>query len=196
MDRSILETHLVRHKESSLRVLAGHAGCAGLNGCLAPDAEILFLADLIGLLRRHYRFVFFDLPPLIGPASDYVFARSQYILLVGALTDISAVRDTASLYRQLLDRRIAPERIWLVANRVARQADLTVQDLEQAAGTAVRFQVPEDQATAVASINEGAPAVLSRPASALSRSVRELADLLEHDMVEQQRRRAAPAPRA
>lgn len=196
MDHSILQTHLVRHEESGLRVLAGHAGCAGLNGCLTPDAEILFLADLIGLLRRHYRFVFFDLPPLVGPASDYVFSRSQYILLVGALSDISAVRDTASLYRQLLDRRIAPERIWLICNRVARQADLTVQDLEQAAGTAVRFQVPEDQATAVASINEGAPAVLSRPASPLSRSVRELADLLEGDMAEEQRRRAAPAQRS
>lgn len=193
MDASILNTHLVRHEESTLRVLAGHAGCAGLDGCLTPEAEILFLADLIGLLRRHYRFVFFDVPPLIGPASDYVFSRSQYILLVGALTDIAAVRDTAALYRQLVEERIAPERIWLVCNRVVRQSDLTVQDLEQAAGAKVRFEIPEDATTAVASINEGSPAVLSRPGTVLGRAVRELADRLEGAMAEEQRRRAAPA---
>lgn len=191
MDASILETHLVRHEESSLKVLAGHPGYAGLNGTLSTEAEIRFLADLIGLLRRHYRFVFFDVPPLIGSASEYVFSRSQYILLVGALTDIAAVRDTASLYRQLVEQRIAPERIWLVCNRVTRHGDLTVQDLEQAAGTGVRFQIPEDLATAVASINEGSPAVLSRPGSALARSVRELAARLEGAMAEERRARLA-----
>lgn len=195
MDVSILQSHLVRHDNSTLRVLAGYPGYAGLNGSLSPEAEILFLAELIGLLRRHYRFILFDLPPLIGAASDYIFSRAQYIVLVGALNDISAVRDTAALYRQLLDQRIAPERIWLIGNRVFRHGDLTVQDLEQAAGTQVCVRIPEDQATAVASINEGSPAVLSRPSSVLSRGVRELFDLLEGAMAEE-RQRVARAQRS
>ncbi len=189
MDATVLDTHLTTHAESGLRVLAGHAGSAGVGGQLSEPQEIAFLADMIGLLRRQFRFVFFDIPPLLGAASNYVFSRSQYIILVSALIDLSTVRDTASLYQQLLAERIAPERIVLVANRVSRANELTADDLEQATGTRVAHQIQEDSITAIASINEGAPAVLSRAGSAFARGVRELADLLEQSMAEERKRR-------
>ncbi len=189
MDATVLDTHLTIHSDSSLRVLAGHPGSAGVGGQLSPSQEIAFLADMIGLLRRQFRFVFFDIPPLLGAASAYVFSRSQYIVLVSALLDLSTVRDTATLYRQLLDERIAPERIVLVANRVSRANELAIDDLEQATSARVAHQIQEDTGTAIASINEGAPAVLSRAGSAFARGVRELADLLEQSMAEERRRR-------
>jgi len=191
MDATVLDTHLTTHSDSSLRILAGHPGSAGVGGQLSPPQEIAFLADMIGLLRRQFRFVFFDIPPLLGPASEYVFSRSQYIVLVSALLDLSTVRDTATLYRQLLDERIAPERIVLVANRVSRANELAIDDLEQSTGTRVNHQIQEDIGAAIASINEGAPAVLSRAGSAFARGVRELADLLEQSMAEERRRREA-----
>jgi len=191
MDATVLDTHLTTHSDSSLRILAGHPGSAGVGGQLSPPQEIAFLADMIGLLRRQFRFVFFDIPPLLGAASQYVFSRSQYIVLVSALLDLSTVRDTATLYRQLLDERIAPERIVLVANRVSRANELAIDDLEQSTGTRVNHQIQEDIGAAIASINEGAPAVLSRAGSAFARGVRELADLLEQSMAEERRRREA-----
>lgn len=189
LDSTILETHLVTHADTGLKVLAGSPGSAGLDGKLTPEEEIAFLADLIGLLRRHYRFVFFDIPPLIGEASKYVFTRSQYIVLVSTLIDLSTVRDTATFYRQLLEERIAPERIKLVVNRYSRNNELTVADIQQATGAQVVHQIPDDPQTAIASINEGSPAIIARSGSPLARGVRELAKLLEQAMDEERRRR-------
>ncbi len=193
LDSTILETHLATHADSGLRVLAGHPGSAGVGGRLTAEQEIGFLADLVGLLRRQYRFVFFDIPPLIGEASDYIFSRAQYIVLISALVDISAVRDTSQLYRQLVDHRIAPERIKLVVNRYSRSNELTLQDIEQATGTKVVHQIPEDPAAAIGSINEGSPAVVSRSGTPLARGVRELAELLEQSMAEERQRRQRAA---
>jgi pilus assembly protein CpaE len=189
LDSTIVETHLTTHEESGLKVLAGEPGSSGVGGRLSHSEEIAFLADLIGLLRRQYRYVFFDVPPLIGRASDYVFSRSQFIVLVSALMDLSAVRDTATLYDQLLEDRIAPERIKLVVSRYARSNELTTGDLEQATGANVVHTLPEDNQAATASVNEGSPVVISRPNSALGRSIRELVDLLDDAMAEERRRR-------
>lgn len=190
LDSTILETHMTTHADSGLKVLPGHPGSSGVGGRLAPDEEIAFLADMIGLLRRNYRFVFFDIPPLIGQASEYVFSRAQYIVLVSALMDLSTVRDTATLYQQLVDERIAPERIKLVVNRHSRTNELSPDDLKQATGgVEVTHQIPEDPPTAIASINEGSPAVISRSGSPLARGVRELGELLEESMAEERRMR-------
>jgi pilus assembly protein CpaE len=185
LDSTIIETHLATHQDSGLRVLAGVPGSSGVGGRLSESDEIAFLADLIGLLRRQYRFVFLDVPPLIGRASDYIYSRSQYIVLVSALMDLSAVRDTATLYNQLLEDRIAPERIKLVVSRYARSNELTIQDLEQATGTDVVHTLPEDPQAATGSMNEGTPLVLSRANSALGRSFRELVDMLDEAMAQE-----------
>ncbi len=189
LDSTIIETHLVTHQESGLKVLAGEPGSSGVGGRLSERDEIAFLADLIGLLRRQYRFVFFDVPPLIGKASNYVFSRSQFIVLISALMDLSAVRDTATLYGQLIEDRIAPERIKLVVSRYSRSNELTAEDLEQAAGAKVVHTLPEDPQAATASVNEGTPVVLSRPNSPLARSIRELVALLEAAMAKERRMR-------
>jgi pilus assembly protein CpaE len=189
LDSTIIETHLAVHGDSSLRVLAGEPGSAGVGGRLSEQQEIGFLADMIGLLRRQYRYVFFDVPPLIGAASDYVYSRSQFIVLVSALMDLSAVRDTATLYEQLVEDRIAPERIKLVVNRHDRSNELTVEDLEQATGAEVIHTIPEDSQAAIGSVNEGAPVVISRGGSPLSRGIGELVELLENAMAEERRRR-------
>ncbi len=187
LDSNMVESHLTTHQESGLKVLAGVSGSAGVGGRLDEHEEISFLAELIGLLRRSYRFLFFDIPPLIGRASSYVYSRSQFIVLVSALIDLSSVQDTKTLYEQLVDERIAAERIKLVVSRYARSNELTVQDLEAATGGTVVHRIPEDGASAASSINEGIPAVLSRPNSALGRGITELADLLEEAMAQERR---------
>lgn len=189
LDSTIVETHLVTHHDSGLRVLAGEPGSAGVGGRLSEQDEIAFLADLIGLLRRQFRYVFFDVPPLIGRASEYVFSRSQFIILLSALMDLSAVRDTATLYEQLLSQRIAPERIKLVVSRYARTNELTIEDLEQATSAKVIHTLPDDPQAAIASVNEGSPAVISRANSALSRGVQDLVALLEDAMARERRER-------
>ena len=189
LDSTMIETHLTTHHESGLKLLAGVSGSAGVGGRLNEEQEISFLAELIGLLRRSYRFVFFDVPPLIGRASSYVYSRSQFILLVSALMDLAAVKDTTILYDQLIEERIAAERIKLVVSRYARSNELTVADLQSAINAEVVHQIPEDNASATGSINEGSPVVISRSGSPLGRGVTELADLLEASLAEERVRR-------
>ena len=185
LDINIIETQLVRHPASSLKVLPG---CPKLIDTQLPavmgQGEIIFLADLIGLLRRHYRFVFFDVPPLVSRASNYVFSRCQYILLISNLIDLNTLRDTATLYKQLMEMRIAPERIKIILNRASRSNEFSTDDLEQATHAKIAFQLPDDPATTQPSINEGAPCVISRPNSSFARAIRELTEQLAGEMAE------------
>ena len=188
LDISIIETHICKHEASTLRVLAGGGEMVDLKELeLSAHGEIAFLADLVGLLRRHYRFVFFDLPPLITQASDYIFSRCQYIMLVTNLIDLNTVRDTATLHKQLLGMHLAPDRVKPVINRVARDNEFSLEDLEQALGmpgSGIAFELPDDTVSATASINEGVPCVLSRPNSGLARRINELTDLLVGEMAD------------
>jgi len=179
LDASIIEKNLTIHAESSLRVLAGTAASGGLSSQLSPQQEVAFLAEMIGILRRHYRFLFFDVPPLLANASDYIFSRSQYIVLITAVVDLTTVRDTATLYRQLLDMHLSPDRIKIVVNRAARGWALTVEDLEQTLEAKVSLQLPDDQASALAGVNEGVPLIVSRAGSPLARGLHELGQLIE-----------------
>jgi pilus assembly protein CpaE len=188
LDINIIETHICKHEASTLRVLAGGGEMVDLKELeLSAHGEIAFLADLVGLLRRHYRFVFFDLPPLITQASDYIFSRCQYIMLVTNLIDLNTVRDTATLHKQLLGMHLAPDRVKPIINRVARDNEFSLEDLEQALGmpgSRIAFELPDDNVAATTSINEGVPCVLSRPNSGLARRVNELTDLLVGEMAD------------
>jgi len=182
LDASVIEKNLTTHADTGLRVLAGSSASGGLCNLLSSDREVAFLADLIGIMRRHYRFLFFDLPPLVGCASDYVLSRAQYIVLVTGLIDLSTVRDSAALYKQMLEMHLAPERIQIVVNRVARGWAVTLEDLEQAMNAKAALQLPEDQASALSGINEGVPLVTSRAGSPLARGINDLAQLIERSM--------------
>jgi len=185
LDVGVIETHLTTHADSGLRVLAGTSQGGGLSDILTAEQEIGFLADMIGIMRRHYRFLFFDVPPLLGAASSYIFSRAQYIVLVTSLVDISTVRDTATLYRQLLDMHLSPDRIKTVVNRASRQWALTIGDLQQSVGTDVTLELPDDQGTALAAINEGVPLLLSRAGTPLAKGLQDLGKLIEDAMVKE-----------
>jgi len=182
LDISLIEKNLTTHPDSGLQVLAGTPQNGGFSGRFSPEEEVAFLADLVGLMRRHYRFLFFDVPPLLGGASEYIYSRSQYIMLVTGLMDLTTVRDTGALYNQLLDMHLSPERIKIIVNRVSKAWALTIEDLEQSIGTKVAMQLPDDSTTALAGINEGIPLVISRGGSQLGRSIQDLVDFLEKTM--------------
>jgi pilus assembly protein CpaE len=99
--------------------------------------------------------------------------------------DISTVRDTAILYRQLLDMHLSPDRIKIVVNRVARQWALTVDDLQQSVGADVALELPDDQATALAAINEGVPLLLSRGGTPLAKALQDLGQIIEDAMAKE-----------
>lgn len=171
-DVDLVESHLVRH-ESGLRVLAGVP--EGTQQSLS-EVDIPQLASMLGMLRRRYRFVIFDIQPLLWPATPYVLSRCQQILLLCGLEDIAAIRDTAALVGTLVSSNIPKERIRLVANQVDRSNEFSAHDLEDATGIDVWAEIPHDAQTAANARNAGVPFVLERPQAPISQVFDEMVE--------------------
>lgn len=170
LDADLIENHLTRH-ESSLKILAG---VGRGQPQLTASVDIPHLADLLGLLRLRYRFVFFDIPPVLWTASTYVLSRCNEIVIVGNTIDLATLRDTTTILEAIVATHIPRERIHLVANRVSRQNQFTVKDLEEATGFTVSAQFPDDPGTVMGAYNEGKPFVLTSPHAPISQALQKL----------------------
>ncbi|MBU0610433.1 MAG: response regulator [Armatimonadetes bacterium] len=174
LDADLVETHLVKH-ETSLRVLSG-VGRGQQQ--LVTAIDVPHLAELCGLLRLKYRFVFFDMPPVLWTASTYIMSRCNEIIIVSNTIDLATLRDTTALLEAIMATHIPKERIHLLANRVSRQNQFTVRDLEEATGFQVVSQLPDDPQTAMGSYNEGKPFVLTSPNAPVTQGLHKLMDRL------------------
>lgn len=174
LDVDLVENHLVRH-ESGLKILAG---LSEVDDHMLSKVDVPHLAELIGLLRLRHRFVFFDIPQILWTASRYILSRCNEIIVVANTIDLAALRDTNALLTAIMASYVPPERIRLVANRVSRQNQFDVKDLEEATNMKVVCRIPDDQPTAVGAYNEGKPFVLSAPNSPLTRELHSLMDKL------------------
>ncbi len=179
LDSELVRSRLARHS-SGLHVLGGVAGPESLAATGALSLQ--YVANLLGVLRREFRFLVFDIPPLVHPLSSYVFLRSTFIVVVTSLIDLSSIRNTSSLLDSLLGGQLPPERVKLVVSRADGQNPFSLQDLEQTVKHKVCAQIPNAPEVAVAALNSGVPYVLSRPTAQVTRAVERLADLLTQDL--------------
>lgn len=170
LDADLVETHLVKH-ESGLRVLSG---VGRGHPQLESGVDVPHLAELFGFLRLKYRFVFFDMPPVLWTASTYILSRCNELVIVSNTIDLATLRDTTSLLEAILATHIPKERIHLLANRVSRTNQFTVRDLEEATGFPVVAQLPDDPQTAMGSYNEGKPFVVTAPSTPIAQALQKL----------------------
>ena len=176
LDADLVETHLLKH-ETTLRVLPG---VGRGQPQLVTGIDVPHLAELVGLLRLKYRFVLFDMPPVLWTASTYVMSRCNQLVIVSNTIDLATLRDTTALLEAIMATHIPKERIHLLANRVSRQNQFTVRDLEEATGFPVVSQLPDDPQTAMGSYNEGKPFSLNSPSAPITQALQKLmARLLE-----------------
>lgn len=178
LDPELIETHLATHQASSLRLLSSPDVLREVEYSMGR-LDVPFLASLIGLLRRAYRYVFFDVPPLHWPMSQYVFTRCQQILVVSNHFDLATIRDTKALLEVTAASGMADEnRVKLIANRATWRGEYKLDDLQATAGRKVYFQLPDDFENAAGALNKGVPVVLDQPNCALARAFNTLADHL------------------
>jgi pilus assembly protein CpaE len=171
LDLNLVERHLSTHP-SGLRVLAAPSAKSGMAG--VGNADVHYLASLLGLLRRKYRFVIFDIPPLVGEASGYVFLRCMFVLVIATLHDLAVIRDTADLLAMLDGQRVPPQRVKLIANQEGDSRQFTTRDLAEATGHKVFHRIPFDAQSVVRAVNEGIPISIGQPSSPLGRAYDEL----------------------
>ena len=172
LDGRLLEDHLERH-ECGLRVLAGGSAPLPLDA-LTPAC----LDQMLSLLRREYRHVVLDVPPVLYAATRHALSHADTVLLVANLFDLTTLADTRHWLEAMSGPCIPPEAIQIVLNRVSSTNRLQIPDMERTLGQAAHCLIPNDGKLVPASVNAGVPFVRSHPSSRVAQSVVGLARTL------------------
>lgn len=168
LDGQIVAEHLETHA-SGLKV--------GVGSVLPQPLDLFttrFLEQLLGILKRQYRYVVVDVPPILHAGTLYMLAHSHTVLLVANLYDLTTAGDTKKLLEAIKGSYVPPERIRVVLNRVSRDNQLRVPDLEKAFGQATVALIPNDGRIVPNSVNQGVPFMMSHPGSPIAAAVNEL----------------------
>jgi pilus assembly protein CpaE len=175
LDAQLIEGYLTPY-DAGLKVLVSANEPVELN-----FITVKCVSKVLSLLKRSHRFVVIDVPPVLYDVTSYVLSHSSIVLLVANLFDLTTLSDTRKLFRTLAASTVAREKIRLVLNRVARHNRLHAEEVERSFDHAVAARIPNAGQIVVSSVNEGRPFVLTHPDSAVSLSIRSLAENIARD---------------
>jgi MinD-like ATPase involved in chromosome partitioning or flagellar assembly len=168
IDQEKLLAFVSRNDECGLTVLPAP---------LRPEeADAVGRAELQAILdtaRSSFEAVVIDTGPLFDAALLTALERTDELLLVcnPEITSLKNVRIGLDTIDRLgFDR----ERVSIVANRIGSPGAVSRTDIEQALGTDVRYELPDDPAVPAA-INRALPVVLADPRCRFSHAVQALA---------------------
>ncbi|MCC6442950.1 MAG: response regulator [Armatimonadetes bacterium] len=169
LDADLLEDHMMVH-ETGLKVLLGAATPQPLDILTVHGIE-----SILNILKRTYRIIVIDVPPILHAGTLYVLSHSHLVVLVANLFDLTTINDTKMFYEALGGSYISREKIKVILNRVSKQNRLQTTDVEKALGQPVSAHIPNDGRLVPTSINQGLPVTLSHPTAPVSQSLRSLA---------------------
>jgi len=169
LDGEMLENYVVRH-ESGVSVLTTSVEP------VPPEALPDEYVDLtINILKRLYRYIVIDAPPLLSASTNAAMSRCSYLFVVANLQELTAVADAKKFARAVVGKYISRDRLRVILNRVARSNPLPVGDARKLLDYEVAAEVPNDDNVPLAA-NQGNPIVLDKPRSPASVSIRALAN--------------------
>jgi pilus assembly protein CpaE len=137
-----------------------------------------FLERLIGILKRQYRYLVVDVPPILHAGTLFMLGHSHTVLLVANLFDLTTASDTKKLLEAVKGGYVPTERMRIVLNRVSKENQLQVSEIEKAFGQRVIAQIPNDGKIVPNSVNQGVPFMISNPGSPIGEAMRGLAHAL------------------
>jgi pilus assembly protein CpaE len=167
LDPQLVADHLEAHS-SGLRVLVGSVDPRPLD--FFPTR---FMEELLGVLKRSYRFIVVDVPPILHPGTLYMIGHSQAVVLVANLFDLTTASDTKKLLDAIKGKQVPEERLRVVLNRISKENELQAKDIERIFQHPIAALIPNDGKLVPTSINRGVPFVITHPESAISQSIKE-----------------------
>ncbi len=172
MDDAILDSFLATH-ESGLKLLAG--------GKVATPHWIdkmtyQFLSDLLGRLRRRFRYVLLDVPPLVWQVPAYAMKRCERVFVVSEARDGLWARDTAAFVQSLEAMGVPKANMQLVVNRVSKNDVLTPEQLAEVCGLDGVLTIPNDTKAIADASRAGQPVVTHSPSAPVSKALAELVE--------------------
>jgi len=168
LDTELIQNYITKHA-SGVHVLVSSVEPIPLDVITAECLD-----SVLYVLKRMYRYIIVDVPPILHPATLHVLAHSNVILLIANLFDLTTATDTKKLYDALQSEHISRDNIKLVLNRVSKVNRLHTADIEQMFDCSILAHIPND-GRLVNSVNQGIPLAMSDGASPLGRSFIRLA---------------------
>jgi len=182
MDEDLLTSYIERH-ESGVHVLS--APFEPETGQSVTAEEI---GSVVGFLRRQYDYVVLDTSKSLSPPALAAMKPADQLFLVTNL-DLCSLRNFKRCMPILKDMAGANgERIRLIVNRYAKNALVSLEDLETTVGLPVYGTLTNDFHTVIESLSTGKPLVL-QSSSRYSQEIRNLAAQIAGQDADRQRRK-------
>ncbi|WP_127017786.1 AAA family ATPase [Anoxybacter fermentans] len=167
-----LENYLLTHR-SGVKVLAAPVR--------PEEAELIkrnHVSKIIHLLRQKYQYVLIDTEPTLHEINLVALDFSDKIILV-SLLELAAIKNIR-LSLQIMEKlNYSKEKILLILNRSNSKHGPGLKDFKITLNFPIKLKIPGDEKIAVRAMNTGEPFVLSNPGSSISKSIFELAYLVE-----------------
>lgn len=153
MDAGLLASFIERH-ETGVHVLS-----APYHPDKAESVTGDQIRQILLFLKQHYDYVVVDTSNSFTPRTLATFEQAEEIYLV-ANVDLPSLRNIQRC-QHLLDRMSRGTReVKLIVNRYQPDADITLDDVEQALGMEVYWTLPNEYESVIYSINTGRPVIL------------------------------------
>lgn len=142
---------------------------------IAPEA----LRRVISLLKTTFSHLVIDISKSFGPLDMASMDASNLVLLVTQL-DLPCLRNVVRLMQHFETHEGLADKMRIVVNRVGLEVDqISLNKALETVGREIYWQIPNDFATMVEARNNGVPLSMQAPRAKLTRSLEQLAQLLD-----------------
>ena len=166
IDQELLGTVVVTHDSGIDLLLAPPS----------PETAELVSADqhhvtqIVEQLRQMYDYVLVDIDKRLDETNLDVIAAADVIFVV-MTADLSCLKNVGLVLKTMAQLGVEPARIQLVLNRSTAYTGISVRNAEGALKRKIDYQVMNEYRTAITALNTGAPFAMTKPDSALGKSV-------------------------
>ncbi len=169
MDPPLLESLLVTHEPSGLRVMP-----APLEPAFADQVGATEMVSIVEMLRSFCGYVVVDTPAYFNDVVLGLVEASDRVLLVAGM-DIPNIKNVKIGLQTLRLLNTPMEKLLLVLNRANSKVKLDVGEVERTLQVKADVLIPSDICVPQA-VNKGEPVVMHAPKSGVSRAIQQLAD--------------------
>lgn len=169
MDSALLESLLVTHEPSGLKVMP-----APLEPAFADQVGAAEMVAIVEMLRTFCAYVVVDTPAYFNDVVLGLVEVSDRVMLIAGM-DIPNIKNVKIGLQTLRLLNTPMEKLLLVLNRANSKVKLDIGEVERTLQLQADALIPSD-VVVPQSVNKGEPVVLHSPKSGVSKSIHELAD--------------------
>jgi pilus assembly protein CpaE len=169
MDAPLLDSLLVTHEASGLRVLP-----APLEPAFADQVGAAEMVAIVEMLRSFCSYVIVDTPAYFNDVVLGLVEVSDKVMLVAGM-DIPNIKNVKIGLQTLRLLNTPMDKLLLVLNRANSKVKLDIGEVERTLQLSANALIPSD-VVVPQSVNKGEPVVLHSPKSGVSKSIQQLAD--------------------